>query len=252
MTNLFESKIEKVRALFLINALVSVCYVAYYGITLNQVAIAFGVFFLMNCLGITATFHRYYSHRSYEFRNDFIRKLCTLFGMLSCSGSAIGWAGIHRSHHAHSDTHDDPHQAERGFWNMLSLSYNSDFSPKLVVDLMRDKYLLHAHQYYFVPSLVYVLALYLSFGVTGIIIGFSIPSVITLSSEGITNYVNHAAKNDYKPVNVWWMNLFSFGDGWHKNHHDKPTIYTTQKKWYEIDVTGIIIKYFLSKKVVTG
>ena len=99
MTNLFESKIEKVRALFLINALVSVCYVAYYGITLNQVAIAFGVFFLMNCLGITATFHRYYSHRSYEFRNDFIRKLCTLFGFITFSFTTINPVGFKLAAH---------------------------------------------------------------------------------------------------------------------------------------------------------
>ena len=66
-----------------------------------------------------------------------------------------------------------------------------------------------------------------------------------------TNYINHLGKNKYSPSNVWWMNFFNFGDGWHKNHHDNPRNYTTSEKWYQIDPAGIVIKYLLAKKGTT-
>lgn len=248
MFGILESRISAVRLIFLLNFVSCLIYVFTVGLTIPQLMIIFCIFFMMNCLGITATYHRYYSHKSYEFKYKWYEKLCMLFAMLSCSGSALGWAGIHRTHHKYSDTNDDPHQASRGLWNMLSLEYDSKFSPKIIADLLKNKFIHICHAYYFVPIIVYTCLLYFLWGFTGVIVGFSFPAFITLASEGLTNYINHAEKNAYAPKNVWWMNFFSFGDGWHKNHHDNPKNYTTSIRRYEFDLTGIVIKYLLAKK----
>ena len=248
MFNILESKIGAVRILFLFNFITCLFYLITVGLTITQLGIIFSIFFMMNCLGITATYHRYYSHKSYEFKYKWYEKFCMIFAMLSCSGSALGWVGIHRTHHKYSDTNNDPHQAAHGLWSMLSLEYNSKFSPKIIADLLKNKFIGITHTYYFVPVIIYVGILYFMWGVTGIIIGFSFPAFITLASEGLTNYINHADKNEHAPTNVWWMNFFSFGDGWHKNHHENPKNYTTSKMWYQFDLTGIVIKYLLAKK----
>ena len=37
-------------------------------------------------------------------------------GTLACQNGPIKWVGQHRIHHAGSDTIEDPHSAEKGFW----------------------------------------------------------------------------------------------------------------------------------------
>tara|TARA_R110000823_G_scaffold269039_1_gene388827 strand:+ start:314 stop:1057 length:744 start_codon:yes stop_codon:yes gene_type:complete len=245
--NLFESNLVKVKAIFALNFLLSVGYISTVGITLNEFAVCFIIFFLMNCLGITVTFHRYYSHYAFEFKHKYLEYFCALLGMLSCSGSALGWAGIHRNHHKYSDADKDPHQAQRGVVAMISIDYFYNPSSKMMIDLLKNRFILLTHQYFFIPAFVYCIWLYWLFDARGLVIGFAIPSFITMFSQGFTNFINHKNTNDYSPVNVWWMNFFSFGDGWHKNHHENPRSYTSSTKWYEIDICGILIKYVLRK-----
>ncbi len=245
--NLFESNLSKVKGIFLVNFLLSLSYLVMYGMTTTQAAYSFVVFFVMNCLGITITYHRYYSHNSFKFKNKITEIFCALCGMISCSGSVLGWVGIHRSHHKHSDTQQDPHQAELGILSMIVLDYKYIPSSKMLIDLLKNKFILLSHRYYFVPSVVYCLSLYFAFGLDGLVFGFCLPSFVTLFSEGFTNYINHTNNTKHEATNVWWMNFFSFGDGWHKNHHETPKSFTTSTRWYEIDVSGLVIKYIVGK-----
>jgi sn-1 stearoyl-lipid 9-desaturase len=36
-------------------------------------------------------------------------------------------------------------------------------------------------------------------------------------------------------TNSWWVALFTFGEGWHNNHHAHPTSAAHGFTWYEID-----------------
>jgi len=82
--------------------------------------IAFGIFlasYLMKGLGITAGFHRYFSHRSYK-TNRFIQFLLGLLGTSAIQGGVLWWASHHRSHHKHSDQKDDLHSpVTHGFFH---------------------------------------------------------------------------------------------------------------------------------------
>src|SRR6056300_1122692 len=98
-----EATIPKTRLLYIGNVLFSLLYLSIYGITWNSFLIILSIFFIMNCLGVTITYHRYWSHKSFTFKHKWLEKLCTLFALLSGSGSAIGWANIHRQRHKHSD-----------------------------------------------------------------------------------------------------------------------------------------------------
>lgn len=65
-------------------------------------------------LGNTAGYHRLLAHRSYE-TVRWVRNTLTLLSALH-SGSPLAWVGVHRVHHAFSDTDLDSHSARRGFW----------------------------------------------------------------------------------------------------------------------------------------
>jgi len=45
-----------------------------------------------------------------------------------------------------------------------------------------------------------------------------------------------------KSVNNWIWAIPTWGEAWHNNHHRFPKNYTTSQKWYEIDISGLIIK----------
>ena len=65
-------------------------------------------------LGNTVGYHRLLTHRAFK-ANRPTRWLLTLLGALH-SGSPVLWVGLHRYHHARSDTEDDPHTPRSGFW----------------------------------------------------------------------------------------------------------------------------------------
>jgi len=234
-----EATISRVRLLYYINVLISV--IAVFTLELNFLAII-AVFVLMNWVGVTMTYHRYWSHRSFEFKNKYLLYISNLFAHLSGSGSAIGWTNIHRQHHRFSDKEDDPHQAEKGFLKIMLMRYKMKEGGKYVIDLIRHKYLILMHRNYFAILAMYAVILY-AINPVLVLELFIIPSALTMFSEHLTNYVNHRAEANYQPTNIWWMNFLSGGDGWHENHHNNPKRYHNSEKWYEIDPTGMFIKY---------
>ena len=63
----------------------------------------------MNGLGIIVGNHRYWTHKSFEFKYSWMKYLCGLCSVISGTGSTIGWVGIHRNHHNKVDAFNDPH-----------------------------------------------------------------------------------------------------------------------------------------------
>lgn len=64
-------------------------------------------------LGNTVGYHRLLTHRAFKCGRG-LRAALTLLGA-SYSGSPLFWVGLHRLHHASSDTPDDPHSPRAGF-----------------------------------------------------------------------------------------------------------------------------------------
>lgn len=65
-------------------------------------------------LGNTVGYHRLLTHRAFV-AHPAVRWVLTMFGAIH-SGSPMMWVGLHRLHHARSDTDEDPHTPTRGFW----------------------------------------------------------------------------------------------------------------------------------------
>jgi stearoyl-CoA desaturase (delta-9 desaturase) len=47
---------------------------------------------------------------------------------------------------------------------------------------------------------------------------------------------------DDESRNLAWLSLLSFGEAWHNNHHAFPTSAAHGLRWWELDVSSLVIR----------
>jgi len=229
--------------MYILNFIFSLYYIIFFNINLFDFILILILFMLMNSIGIAVMYHRFWTHNSFKFKHNYLKFILSFFPIISGVGSILGWAGMHRRHHKFHDTEYDPHQAEKGLFKMITMrSYFYEANAKEVIDLMRDKFVVLTHKYYFFFPIIYSIFCFAVFGFKGLIVGFCIPAFLSLFVQNLTNYVNHYDTHGFYPKNVGWINFLNFGDGWHKNHHDDQTNFTTSMEKNQIDIAGLFIK----------
>ena len=180
--------------------------------------IALFVYFLNGCLGMTMTYHRLLSHRSWN-PPKWIEYLFTLFATIGMTGSAIAWVAIHREHHKHTDTEKDPHSPTfKGWVYAHFLSMFSKVKPRYVTDLMKDAFYLWQHKWYFEINLIYGLCLYMV-DPFAVIYAWLVPAAILWNGGSLivsTSHRNSTQNNDFIFALTTW------GEGYHKTHHEYP------------------------------
>ena len=83
MLKIFESSAIKIKMLLLSNILISILYITTYDVTIYNVASMLLIYSLFMCLGMVVTYHRYYAHYSFTFKNKLYKYICTMLGLLS-------------------------------------------------------------------------------------------------------------------------------------------------------------------------
>jgi len=210
-------------------------------------ATAIAVYFVTGCLGITVTFHRLLTHKSYE-TYAWVRKLGTIFGTLGGVGSSIGWVSIHRQHHRFSDTDKDPHSPKFGWLRSFYGSVLKTPKVQYVTDLLRDRFQVRMHEHYWKINFVYAVAILLLGGTEWWLVLHVFPSFILWTTMGLVNTLGHTwGYRNYPDTredsrNNWLSGLVAWGEGWHNNHHGDPNNYSFQVKWWEFDMSKWIIK----------
>ena len=107
-------KTDVIYGLFML-AMHALCLLAPATYSPAAVAWFFASYFVTGCLGITLSFHRQLSHRSFQ-TPKWLEYLFAYCGVLAVQGDPIEWASSHRFHHLHCDTPLDPHSPYEGFW----------------------------------------------------------------------------------------------------------------------------------------
>jgi stearoyl-CoA desaturase (delta-9 desaturase) len=78
-----------------------------------------------------------------------------------------------------------------------------------------------------------------------------IPAAITGLMSNVVNYVGHKPnwiggfrtyKLNDQSTNNWLWAIPSWGESWHNNHHRHPKNFSLGEKWWEIDISGLIIR----------
>jgi len=207
---------------------------------IHHYILAILIYFFMNAIGMSMTYHRLLSHRSFTC-NKLIEYIGTTLGGLALTGSAITWVAMHRQHHKYSDSAKDPHSPDNLGW--VRVQFKTAFSKingKNAVDLMRNKFYIFQHRYYF--GIIIAYATLLAFlNPLYVISAFLAPAGLTLFFGTL---VLSSCHKDYKPRTIPFLAIVTFGESYHLEHHKDARIFRLHK----YDITGWIIEKFIHDK----
>lgn len=240
--------------LFLIISIISSIFgVYYFDTSIKTLLIVLLGYFLYGCLGIVVTFHRLLTHQSFK-THPYIEKLFSIFGCLGGTGSSLAWVAIHINHHLKSDKINDPHSPLYKGIKIFALDYahevNKDTKWRMR-RLITNQFHQFLHRYYFAILLAYSLILFSIGGLYLVIFLHLAPAAITAIMSNVVNYIGHKPNwiGGYRRYNLndqssnnWIWAIPSWGETWHNNHHRHPRNFSCGEKWYEIDISALIIR----------
>lgn len=208
--------------------------------------LAFFVYFITGCFGMTMTFHRLLSHRSWN-APVWFERVGTIAGFYGLVGSPIAWVAVHREHHRHVDTDQDPHSPEhQGFVKVQWFSMFDKVNPKYASHLLRDRFQVFLHKNYFLIHLI-IFMFWLAVNPMMLVACYLAPAAVLWNLGSFVNSLNHRigyknfeSKDSSK--NLFFTGFLVWGEGWHNNHHAHPTNPNFKEKWWEFDLGGLFIK----------
>lgn len=211
-------------------------------------------------LGITAGYHRLWSHRAYS-AHPVLKVLLALMGAGAVQGSIRWWGRGHRAHHRYTDTDKDPYSAHRGLifshigWMLIKRPKNrlgySDVS-----DLEAEAVVRWQHKYY--PLIALTMAVIFPTLVAGLGWGdwrggyfyAGIARLVaiqhaTFCVNSLAHWLGETSFDDHHTPRDHFITAFvTLGEGYHNYHHEFPQDYRNAIRFYQYDPTKWIIKLF--------
>jgi stearoyl-CoA desaturase (delta-9 desaturase) len=227
------------------------CLLAFYtGVSWSAFAVCLALFWL-RMFGVTAGYHRYFSHRSYKTGRAFQFVLAFL-GTLAVQKGVLWWAANHRVHHKYSDQEGDVHSPVRnGFWwSHVGWILAEDWEETQydrIPDMARYPELRWLNEHYLVPPIALAVVLTLVGGLQWLVWGFFISTTLLWHSTFTINSLSHVfgsrryETTDASRNNVW-LALLTMGEGWHNNHHRYMNSVRQGFFWWEVDASYYILK----------
>jgi stearoyl-CoA desaturase (delta-9 desaturase) len=215
--------------------------------------------YAIRMFALTGFYHRYFSHKAFKTTRP-VQFLFALIGAACVQRGPLWWAAHHRDHHRNADTEHDIHSPlRRGFlwshmgWFLTPRGFRTHWES--IPDLRRSPELRWLDRFdIFVPVLL-ATALFFAgrwvgrtFPATGtsgpqlLIWGFFVSTVVLFHATVTVNSLAHrfgsrrfeTADNSR---NNWLLAVFTFGEGWHNNHHYFPGSARQGFRWWEVDLT---------------
>jgi stearoyl-CoA desaturase (Delta-9 desaturase) len=206
------------------------------------------------------------THRAFQTHKP-LEYAFAIAGSMAVQGPVIDWVADHRKHHAHTDEEGDPHSPHVGHGSGLAGLWHAHVGwlfdangqadrRKYAPDLMDDRGMRVLNRRFLslvmlslaIPfALGFLLTGTLVGGLTGMLWGGLVRIFfvhhITWSINSICHF--HGARRfetDDESRNVWWLAPFSLGEAWHHNHHAFPRSAFAGLRWWELDLSGLIIR----------
>ena len=225
--------------------------------------------YVLTGLGITVGYHRLCTHKAFATRGP-IAFFFLAFGTMAGQGPVIWWCATHRRHHQYSDKQFDPHSPHAGYepglagfckgflhshigW--LFEKEQPDYK-RYVPDLLQDPMIMWLDRM-FVPILF--AGLLLPAAVSGFITGTWQGAGLGLLWGGLVRMfmLHHSTWSVNSVCHVWGqkefrsgdesrnnpiMGILALGEGWHNNHHAFPASARHGLKWWQFDLSWIVIR----------
>ena len=210
--------------------------------------LAMALWWISGSLGIGMAYHRLLTHRGYK-TPKLVEYFLTVCATLALEGGPIFWVATHRIHHQFSDQEGDPHSPRDGkWWSHMgwilmgkSMHHDTTTLAHYVPDLAKDKFHVWITKYHYVPMIVLGVVLLALGGLPFLMWGIFLRTVVGLHASWLVNSATHMwgsrrfSTRDMS-TNNWLVAIFTFGEGWHNNHHAHPTSARHGLAWYEVDV----------------
>jgi stearoyl-CoA desaturase (delta-9 desaturase) len=210
-----------------------------------------GLCYFARMFGITAGYHRYFSHRSFKTGRLFQFFMACL-GCSALQKGPLWWAANHRGHHRHSDTDLDPHSPviHGIWWSHVGWVLAKDHEATdlhVVRDLARFPELRWLNCWHWLPGIALAVGCWLLGGWTGLLWGFFVSTVLLYHGVFTVNSLCHlfgrrrfltADQSRNNP----FVALITLGEGWHNNHHHYQSSAKQGFFWWEIDVSYYLLK----------
>jgi stearoyl-CoA desaturase (Delta-9 desaturase) len=239
--------------------------VLWVGFSWTALAVCLGLY-VVRMFGLTAGYHRYFSHRSYKTSRVF-QFLLGFLATTAVQNGPLWWASHHRLHHRYSDTENDVHSPISGtiWWShvgwILSKKFNKTEN-RLVADLARFPEVRWLNKFHLVGPILLGVLLYVAgmlleqhapaLGTNGpqlLVWGFFIGTTILYHGTFTVNSIAHlfgsrrfntsdASRNN--PL----IALITLGEGWHNNHHRYQSSERQGFYWWEIDISHMVLTVF--------
>jgi stearoyl-CoA desaturase (delta-9 desaturase) len=237
---------------------------ALFQFTWSGLAVFLVTYYISLALGIGMSYHRLLTHRSYK-TSKAMEYFLTVCGTLALEGGPLFWVAVHRQHHQHSDTDEDPHTpGHGGFWAHMgwimfgdAMHNNTKLTAKYAPDLAKDPFYVWLSEYHWVPLTTLGVILLAAGGWNWVLWGIFLRTTVGLHATWLVNSATHMwgsrrfhTKDDSR--NSWWVAAVTFGEGWHNNHHAYPASAAHGLAWYEIDITYLHIRALQLLGLATG
>ncbi|KDQ17917.1 hypothetical protein BOTBODRAFT_154861 [Botryobasidium botryosum FD-172 SS1] len=230
----------------------------------NHYTALFSVGYLILCgFGITAGYHRLWSHRSYN-ASRLLEYVLALLASANMQPSIYKWCYAHRIHHRYTDTDLDPYNARRGLWwsHIGWIFWHSSVRlgmPINMSDLDKNPVVMWQQRWY------WPLAILMGYVVPILVAGLgwgdwrggifyagflrhTLSTQFTLSVNSLAHYLGEMTYDDkHTPRDHWITAILTNGEGYHNFHHQYPMDYRNAIKWHQWDPTKWFI--FACEKV---
>lgn len=225
-----------------------------------NVLLYFLVLYCMGGISASITYHRILAHRLATL-HPLCRKIMIVLALPA--GTPVQWVGTHRQHHQFTDRPGDPHSpnldefwyahcgwyiqsknsvicmlyAMSGVFRMYIDGYNrarsnQEFNHKandIAVDpfcsWISKKNVYQWHMWSYASLLL--LAGVGCFGISGILITWASMALVYNLGDSINSFSHHKGSFNHHSKhyarNLRFMSWVTFGEGWHRGHHDHPS-----------------------------
>lgn len=235
-------------------------------VTWFDIAMLVGMY-LISAFGVTVGYHRMLTHGAVQ-APKWVRYAFVVAGSTAVEGPALIWAADHRKHHAHTDVEGDPHSPHvgggeglRGLWHahvgwLWSTEIERGWPRKHTPDLLRDKGLVRISNWFPWIALISLVIPFLAgwafygtlsgglqtFVWAGLVRVFFIHHV-TWSVNSICHFSGYRRFDvDDHSRNNPLLAILTLGESWHHNHHAFPRSASHGMRWYEVDLSALLIK----------
>ena len=209
------------------------------------------VSYVIRMFGVTAGYHRYFSHRSYKTRPSRAVRDGGAGADLGQKG-VLWWAAHHRDHHRHADRPEDVHSPRHGWWwshaGWILSTERDHYDPARVADFGRvSRAAVAGSSSLGAARRVRAGGAGSSAACAAFAWGFLLATVALYHATFAINSVAHiwgtrpfATADDSR--NNLLLALITLGEGWHNNHHHCRSSCRQGVEWWQVDATYLVLR----------